>query len=109
MEFICIRCNSEFDAANPRGYCDACVAHFAEVRSGIHRRQRPAPGVICDGKFSEDCPQTVTDPITQKLLCGLCGSDEVEMGYGLGSGYGMGSYQFQQNCNSFLDFHEETE
>lgn len=106
---LCRRCERSFDAATARGYCDECVSKFREERTAIHRRQRPAPGVFADGKFAPDwqCPQSFSDGDRQ--VCGLCGSDELEQGYGLGSGYGMGSYTFCLGCNTFLDFHEDSE
>lgn len=110
MNLICIRCDAAFENSITRGYCDACLQHFADVRDGIHASQRPAPGVCADGKFADEkeCPQSVFDPVSNKNVCGLCGSDEIEMGYGLGTGFGMGSYNFCHACNHFLDFSEDT-
>lgn len=110
MNLQCIRCNATFDADRYRGYCDDCIAHFQEVRKGVHRKQRPAPGVWADGKFTaEPCPVSVFDPVSECNVCGLCGSDRIESGYGLGGGYGMGSYNFCFDCNNFLDFCEDME
>lgn len=110
MELNCIRCAAAFDAPRKIGYCPDCIQHFADVRDGVHARQRPAPGVICDGKFADEkeCPQTIESE-TGRQACGLCGSEEVEAGYGLGSGHGMGCYNFCTDCNSFLDFSEDRE
>lgn len=111
MELTCIRCKATFDAASVRGYCDDCVEHFREQKEGIAQRQRPAPNMFLDGKFAHDCPCSVQDETggTDRQVCGLCGSDEMEPGYGLGSGYGIGSYNFCFGCNTFLDFREDRE
>lgn len=108
MEFVCVRCDSPFDAARPRGYCGECVSYFRDVAAGVRARQHPLPGVHCDGKFTdEDCPSSVTDPVTGSPVCGLCGSELLEHGYGLGSGRGIGSYLFCGECYAFLDFSED--
>lgn len=111
MNLSCVRCGQGFESSNARGYCDECKVAFTEIRQGIHRKQRPAPGVCADGKFAatKDCPETVIDPVLDKSICGLCGSDEIEPGYGLGSGYGIGTYNFCTGCNSFLDFREDND
>lgn len=109
MNMQCVRCETNFDDATFRGYCDGCKLHFTEVRQKVHARQRPQPGVCADGKFAEpkECPQSVLEPFTGRYVCGLCGSDELEPGYGIGGGYGMGSYNFCGGCNNFLDFSED--
>lgn len=109
MNLTCERCSKPFDAVAFRGYCDNCQAFFRSVRDQVHRAQRPAPGVLADGKFrpEDECPHTVYDPVRQANVCGLCGSDQIEMGYGLGTGHGMGSYNYCMECYSFLDFSED--
>lgn len=111
MNLTCERCDAAFEAAKFVGYCDECKAEFSKTRERVHARQRPAPGVIADGKFAEgdDGPRSVTDPVSQRQVCGLCGSADLEPGYGLGSGYGMGAYTFCENCHAFLDFCEDRE
>ena len=111
MQITCQRCDTAFEAPTFCGYCDGCKEHFANVRKKVHARQRPAPHVCADGKFApeEDCPQSLLNPITNGLVCGLCGSNEISPGYGLGTGHGMGSYNFCEDCNSVLDFVEDTE
>jgi hypothetical protein len=108
MNLQCERCNKPFENAIFRGYCEECLSHFALVRQKVARCQRPAPGICADGKFiSEEPPHTVYDPVRARNVCGLCGSDDVHAGYGLGSGYGMGTYNFCEGCNSFLDCVED--
>lgn len=109
MNLTCIDCAADFEADTMRGYCSECIARFAKQREYVHARQRPARNVFADGKFATECPQTVMDPVAGKQVCGLCGSDELQQGYGLGSGYGMGGYTFCEGCDSFLDFSEDTE
>lgn len=110
MELICNRCKATFDSALARGYCDSCVEHFRDVRKGVNRKQNPAPGICADGKFTDEaCPSSFEDGVSGRQVCGLCGSDELEPGYGLGTGYGMGSYTFCCGCNTFLDFREDVE
>jgi hypothetical protein len=110
MELSCIRCDKVFDSGAARGYCAECIAAFDATRAAIHKRQRPAPGVYADGKFADpkECPQSVQDPVMKRQVCGVCGSDELEPGYGIAGGYGMGSYTFCCGCNRFLDFFEDT-
>lgn len=107
MNLECVNCEQTFEATRFRGYCDTCIEGFGKQREHIHKRQRPGPGIIADGKFAIVSPQSVYDPVAQANVCGLCGSPEIEMGYGLGSGYGMGSYNFCGECNNFLDFSED--
>ncbi len=111
MNLTCEKCGNGFESPTFIGYCAECQGVIAQQRAAIHERQHPAQGICADGKFCppEECPRTVTDPVTEKQVCGLCGSDEIEPGYGLGSGHGMGSYNFCFGCNHFLDFHEDLE
>lgn len=93
-----------------RGYCDECIELWQKQRDAIHKRQRPAPGVYADGKFAKgESPQTLYDPVSGRNVCGMCGSDDIVQGYGLGSGHGMGAYTFCQECYAFLDFVEDRE
>lgn len=109
MNLKCIGCGADFESLIFVGYCAECKAKFAEKREHVHAKQRPAEGVFADGKFAEGSPQTVFDPVAQKQVCGLCGSAEVESGYGLGSGFGIGVYMFCNDCFAFLDFVEDKE
>ena len=112
MNLTCQRCQREFDHPIPRGYCTDCLAHFAGVRDVIDQHRNPMPGVHLDGKFAavKECPQTMQCPVTDKEICGLCGSDELEPSYGVGSGYGVcGSYVFCCECNHFLNFIEDAD
>lgn len=111
MNLTCERCEQPFEHSTFRGYCDDCREHFAGVRESVHAKQLSQPGVIACGQFAEqqDCPRTAWDPVSNLNCCGLCGSPNVEAGYGFGGGYGLGSYQFCFDCNNFLDFSEDTD
>ena len=99
---ICEKCNI-LDAVPPALWCPGCIHEFREFRKSINRRQNPAPGMHCVGKFTTDeSPQTVDGQ------CPLCGSYEIEAGYGLGSGYGCGVYNYCCGCDTFLDFSEDS-
>jgi hypothetical protein len=103
----CVKCADAFECPVFIGYCPDCIEHFANLRNRVHAAQNPRPGMCVDGKFVDEGPATVLNPVTEETVCGLCGSDEIESGYGLGSGQGMGSYNFCGGCNSFLDFSED--
>lgn len=105
----CTRCTAPFDFEKLRGYCDSCIQHFNDQSQKICNIQHPGPGLCLDGVFvdSKECPTTIMNESHTGLLCGLCGSDQVESGYGIGSGYGMGCYNFCFECNTFLDFIED--
>jgi|HubBroStandDraft_4_1064222.scaffolds.fasta_scaffold00070_51 hypothetical protein len=110
MLIKCVRCNNHFGSDLFRGYCDNCVGLFKKERKKVHRAQRPSPGVFADGKFTTcACPASVYDPIRETNVCGLCGSEELDTGYGIGTGYGCGSYNFCTDCDNFLDFSEDAE
>lgn len=109
MNLKCIECEAEFEGARFRGYCDDCIQAFAQKREKVHRCQHPAKGICADGKFVEGSAQTCLDPVSKKEVCGICGSSEIEPGYGLGSGYGIGSYVFCEECYAFLNFCEDAE
>ena len=107
---ICFRCECDFESFPRRAYCDACVAHFREISELVNEKQRPAPGVHACGKFlREATPQSFWDDDRNRQCCGLCGSQEVEPGYGLASGRGCGSYTFCTECYAFMDFSEDVE
>lgn len=42
-------------------------------------------------------------------VCGLCGSSDLETGYGLAGGGGCGTYNFCHGCNRVLDKSEDKE
>lgn len=108
MILYCINCGNEFVNYRVVGYCSKCLADYDAMRAGVHQRQRPEPGAFADGKFAEpiQCLQTI--PIREAAIggnvCGRCGSDDLNQGYGLGSGYGIGTYIFCGECHEFLDF-----
>jgi hypothetical protein len=109
MYLTCIRCNAPFDHDIFIGYCDDCKSAIHINRERIHEAQQPMPGVLCDGKFSDEriCPESVYDPVNNKNVCGMCGCDDIEPGYGIGGGYGIGVYNFCMGCGTFLDFSED--
>jgi hypothetical protein len=55
----CVGCDAAFEAPTFRGYCPECIEGFEKQRENVHKRQRPAPGVIADGKFARGSPETV--------------------------------------------------
>lgn len=101
-------CGKEFDVSTWRLYCPDCVQEFRDVKkhmsavrnpTGMHLNVQCAAGVIS--------PKTGIEPITGHEVCGLCGSTEVESGYGFAGGYGLGVYTFCLGCNSFLNVVED--
>lgn len=109
MILRCQSCESEFEESSVRGLCPDCVAKHQEDREHVHERTNPAPGVHAVGKFAKrECPRSVTDPVTDKGVCPLCGSDELEAGYGFAGGYGLGSYNCCMACYTIMDFHEDS-
>jgi ribosomal protein S27AE len=109
MNLTCERCQKPFDNATWRGYCDDCLVFFQSVRDRVNKAQHPEPNVCADGKFApeSDCPHSFYNPVADRQACGLCGSTEIEQGYGLGSGHGMGVYMWCNDCEHFLDFSED--
>lgn len=108
QELHCARCSKTFQGDTLVGYCAECQDHFHDQKQIIRARQRPFKGVFADTAHTDlECPKSVRGP-GETVLCGLCGSDALEMGYGIGTGYGgMGVYNFCNGCNSFLDFCED--
>ncbi len=110
MNLSCGRCDKEFDKETWRGYCDDCLTFFTSVRDQVHAAQNPQPGVHACGKFTkEEGPRSFFNPVAERNACGLCGSTELEQGYGFGSGQGCGVYNWCDNCGNFLDFREDAE
>lgn len=107
---MCERCEQPFEGAAFVGYCPECVAWFREGRKKAHAAANPAPGMHLSGKFQDvdRCPRTVENPVTEEQVCGLCGSDDLEPGYGFAGGFGLGVYTFCCGCNAVLDFSEDT-
>ncbi len=111
IEMYCVRCNEVFADDRTRGYCDACVDAYRGRREQVDAKREPEPGVLVDGVFckSLECPVTVyAEERDNEQVCGLCGSNEIDAGYGIGTGYGCGSYMYCHDCQSFLDFNEDT-
>ena len=105
----CIRCEAEFDSGIKRGYCDECLSLFRERQILKHGKQHPAPGVRVTGKFLDpkECPCSIENETGDGIACGLCGSESLQPGYGFAGGYGLGSYQFCEECNTVIDFFED--
>ena len=110
MRLDCVRCQGEFESPTILGYCPDCLGFFSGQSRAIADAHNPLPNVHVDGKFAvaKECPRTVYDPVGRRNVCGLCGSEEIEPGYGIGTGFGIGVYNFCLGCNSFLDFSEDT-
>ena len=110
MILTCIRSDAEFEESYAVSYCTDCRDHFLGVRKEVHKKQNPAPGVHATGKFTDDPgPQSFHDPVSNQNLCGLCGSNQLDMGYGFAGGRGLGSYTFCLECHCCLDFSEDKE
>lgn len=109
MELTCIRCEAEFDSGVKRGYCDDCLSLFRERQVLKKMRQNPAPGVHCTGKFLDpkECPSSIENETGDGAACGLCGGETLIAGYGFAGGYGLGGYQFCEDCGTVLDFCED--
>lgn len=109
MELTCIRCETDFDSGIKRGYCDECLSLFRERQILKHYQQNPAPGVHITGKFlkPKECPQSIENEAGDGPACGLCGGESLMPGYGFAGGYGLGSYQFCEECNTVIDFSED--
>lgn len=110
MILACERCGSEFEHPKFVGYCLACADFFRESREVARKAARPAPGVHLSGKFldTDRCPRTVQNVFTEEPVCGLCGCDELENGYGFAGGFGLGLYTACCGCKAILDFSEDT-
>lgn len=111
MILKCEHYDGAFEGAAFVGYCPQCVAWFKEDRKIAHAAQNPMPGVHCDGKFVEEdrCPRTVnSSAATRGRVCGLCGSEDLEPGYGFAGGFGLGMYTFCCGCDTVLDFSEDS-
>jgi hypothetical protein len=110
MNLECVRCNDKFEEPVFVGYCPKCVALFRGDRKKAHAAANPLPGVHLCGKFLDpkECPETVADPVTGNTVCGLCGGDNLDQGYGFAGGYGLGMYMFCEDCHAFLDFCEDS-
>lgn len=48
-------------------------------------------------------PVTVWSETLERNVCGLCGSADIEAGYGLAGGGGCGMYNFCNRCQRVLD------
>ena len=110
MILRCERCDAVFDGDTFVGYCQECVAWFRDGRKEAHEKAHPTPNIHLTGKFNpaDRCPGTVHNPVTNETVCGLCGGDSIQPGYGFAGGFGLGVYQYCEGCNAILDFSEDT-
>jgi len=53
-------------------------------------------------------PRSVYNPVENANVCGICGSKNTQLGYRFGGGFGLGSYNFCLDCDTFLDFSPDT-
>lgn len=58
---------------------------------------------FCGGGKPDPKAVSVYDPERNANVCGLCGSADLEAGYGLGGGGGIGAYNYCQSCERILD------
>lgn len=63
--------------------------------------------IACGGGKPDPEAVSVWDEERQRNVCGLCGSDELEAGYGLGGGGGVGGYNWCRGCQRILDKTED--
>jgi hypothetical protein len=111
MSLTCLRCGNPppFPLVTfPGCYCVVCREFFDQVSREIVTAQNPRRGIHADGKFAatEHCPKTFDKGGVR--ACGLCGSVELDDGYGH-TGYGLGGYTFCCACHRFLDFAEDSD
>lgn len=115
MILTCQKCDSEFENANVVGYCESCREDYARMRQERHDKQAVATEAIgaihIAGRWGDpkESPQSAFDEISQRQVCGMCGSDELECGYGFAGGFGLGSYMCCCECWTIQDFHEDME
>jgi hypothetical protein len=111
MTLTCVRCQGEFEESTFRGYCPGCVEHFRGQADRSRRARHPVPGVHLNIRMLEagDCPLAAVNPATGQSVCGLCGSDELEPGYGFAGGFGLGVYTCCSDCHAVLDFSPDEE
>lgn len=111
----CNKCGCEFENAVTVGYCNDCLEAYRAMRQARRDRQDLATFLAgashIAGKWGDakDCPRSAFDEITQKQVCGLCGCDQVEPGYGYAGGFGLGSYLICLECYEVQDFTEDLE
>lgn len=104
----CSRCESSFSCDTWRTYCPQCVEMFADNRVRAEQAQRPLPNVICSGKIIDpaDCPKSAVEPVTGRVVCGLCGSDQLNSEYGFCC-HGLGVFHRCWGCGTALNFIED--
>lgn len=61
----------------------------------------------CGGGPIDKEAVSVWDEERQANVCGLCGSDSLHAGYGLGGGGGIGAYNWCNGCQRILDKKED--
>jgi NMD protein affecting ribosome stability and mRNA decay len=115
MRLDCQKCGEEFENANTIGYCDDCRASYDAKQRARSERQETATQAAgafhIAGKWGDakESPRSAWDEISQRQVCGMCGSSELEPGYGYAGGFGLGSYQFCLDCCVVQDFSEDLE
>ena len=65
------------------------------------------PSICYGGGPVDKAAVSVWDEATGRNVCGLCGSADLQPGYGLGGGGGIGAYNWCQNCERILDKTED--
>lgn len=115
MILECAKCGDDFEHPTTIGYCEACVEAYQEQRKKRREKQAAVTELLgaCHvaGKWGDpkETPHSVFCDISQRNVCGLCGSDQLEPGYGFAGGFGLGSYNFCMECNEVQDFSEDCE
>lgn len=101
----CSRCDNEAEPGTL--YCFDCKEQFRGNTQAANERADPAPGVHLTGKLNNgECPKSFFNGVSN--VCGMCGQDELEPGYGFAGNYGLGSYNYCGECMTVLDFSEDT-
>lgn len=111
----CEKCKKDFEGDTFVGYCPTCVSAYRDLQNQIGRvkniRLGDGRSIHLDGQFADpkECAKSVMNPITGTMVCGLCGSDELESGYGFAGGFGLGVYNYCGGCRSIIDFVEDSD
>lgn len=113
MNLECQNCGESFENAITIGYCPECIADYQAKRQARRDKQQAVTASLgafhVAGKWGDpkETPRSVFCEISQRNVCGLCGSDQLEGGYGYAGGFGLGGYNFCLDCNEVQDFSED--
>lgn len=80
---------------------------FPETELRGRPMNNDVPGIACGGGPVDEKAVSVWDAERGRNVCGLCGSDDLQPGYGLGGGGGIGAYNWCESCQRILDKSED--